>query len=108
MIQYKKDAEHYNINKNKRKDLLHFRMTLSENLIKVGQNVPIKRRGRPRADTGDNNEVSTIPKVRKIDSSQPTDDVRKDKFDHFPEFDTKGPLRDAKILGVKEKRTYFA
>ncbi|KAE9524120.1 hypothetical protein AGLY_015485 [Aphis glycines] len=29
-IQYKKDADHYNVNKNKRKDLLHFRMALAE------------------------------------------------------------------------------
>ncbi|XP_060846578.1 piggyBac transposable element-derived protein 3-like [Rhopalosiphum padi] len=106
-IQYKKDADHYNVNKNKRKDLLHFRMALAENLIKVGQNVPIKRRGRPRADTGDNNEVSTIPKVRKVDSSQPTDDVRKDKFDHFPEFDTKGHTSRCKNPGCKRKTHIF-
>ncbi|XP_050056264.1 piggyBac transposable element-derived protein 3-like [Aphis gossypii] len=106
-IQYKKDADHYNVNKNKIKDLLHFRMALAENLIKVGQNVPIKRRGRPRADTGDNNEVSTIPKVRKVDSSQPTDDVRKDKFDHFPEFDTKGHTSRCKNPGCKRKTHIF-
>lgn len=106
-LQYEKDADHYNINKNKKKDLLHFRMELAENLIKVGQNVPLKRRGRPRADTGDSHEVLTTPKVRKVDSSQPTDDVRKDKFDHFPEFDTKVHTSRCKNPGCKRKTHIF-
>jgi len=36
-IQYLKDAEHFNIPKKNMKDLLHFRMDIGENLIRVGK-----------------------------------------------------------------------
>jgi hypothetical protein len=106
-LQYLKDADHYYINKKKRKDLLHFRMELAENLIKENQNITPTRRGRPRTDTGENLDISIKPKARKVDSSQPSNDVRKDKFDHFPKFDTKENTSRCKNPGCNGKTHVF-
>ncbi|XP_025407300.1 piggyBac transposable element-derived protein 3-like [Sipha flava] len=105
-LQYLNDADHYIIKK-KRKDLLHFRMELAENLIKENQIITPKRRGRPRADIEENLDVTSIFKARKVDSSQPTNDVRKDRFDHFPGFDTKGHTSRCKNPGCKRKTHVF-
>lgn len=55
-------------------------MELAENLIKIHQNVTAKRRGRPRTDAEENLEILSTPRARKVDSSHPTNDVRKNKF----------------------------
>lgn len=82
-------------------------MELAENLIKENQNVTQKRRGRPRTDTEDNLDISSTSKTRKFDSSQPTNDVRKDKCDHFPGFDTKVHTSRCKTPGCKRKTHVF-
>ncbi|KAL4119390.1 hypothetical protein QTP88_012199 [Uroleucon formosanum] len=81
-------------------------MELAENLIKENQNVTLKQKGSPRAATSsaeENLDISSTSKLQKVDSNQPTNDVRKDKFDYFPGFDTKDHTSRCKNPMCKRK-----
>jgi len=68
------------------KYLLHFRMDIAENLIRVGKSLTPKRKGQPRS-SGDKDKPTS--KAAKIDSTRQSDDVCFDQVDHLPGFDDK-------------------
>lgn len=56
-IQYLKNAEHSKIPKKNIKDLLYFRMDIGENLIRVGKPLVPKRKGQPRSNGNETNQL---------------------------------------------------
>lgn len=85
--EYRKDRKQLNIPKNKIKDLLSFRIELSQAIIKVGNPTRLAKRGRPKLVP----ESEDVP-LRNIPASyekRPCKDVRLDKTDHLAEHDGK-------------------
>jgi hypothetical protein len=99
-LEYKRDAAELNIEPKDIMDLLHFKQRLGESLISVG--VPFspstKKRGRP------SNSPSTInPRkklVKKVDE-KPLEEVKKDNYGHFPEYDDRTEAVRCKVEGCK-------
>jgi len=89
-LTYIKDAEYFKILKNKRYDLLHFRMELANGLINVGKPTTTKRK-KGRSCTKDDyeppNKASPTSSNRKVDGKLPSDKLRIDTVDHLPDFD---------------------
>lgn len=86
-LEYRKDRINAKNPKKDIKDLLNFRIELSQSIIKVGNPTRQIKRGRPRLVT----ESEEVP-IRKVPASyekRPCKDVRLDKVDHLAEHDSK-------------------
>lgn len=94
-LEYKQDANNMGISKKDQKHLLHFKITLAEELVIVGRFSPGNKRGRPTSSPSSSTRSAEChsPIPAKTSSKalefQPTEGVSKDLFGHFPAYDDK-------------------
>nr|XP_039271113.1 piggyBac transposable element-derived protein 2-like [Styela clava] len=80
-ILYRRDCESLGVASNKQRDLLSFRSSVAESLCKLGKiSTPLKR-GRPLS--------TTPPRIRRIATPHPNNEVRTDATGHWPVVEAK-------------------
>jgi len=99
-LEYKRDAAELSIEPKDVMDWLHFKRRLGESLISVG--VPFspssKKRGRPSNSPSIINPQKKL--VKKVDE-KPLEEVKKDSYGHFPEYDDRTEAVRCKVEGCK-------
>ncbi|XP_050293817.1 piggyBac transposable element-derived protein 3-like [Anthonomus grandis grandis] len=105
-LEYKKDCQPCNVPKKKIMDLLDFRMTIAESLIKMGQKVPSDKRGRPSSSFSATSPASPHPVKRKVET-RPLVEVQFDRVDHMPQFDDKKEATRCKVAECKGRSHVF-
>lgn len=103
-LEYIVDATRNGLPKRERLDLLHFRKSISSDLISLGQTViQRKKRGRP---SNEEQEAATSTK-RVKEEQRPSTAIRKDTVDHLPQFDQKKDATRCKNKCCKGKTHVF-
>ena len=73
---YRRDCDSFSVSNSKQKDLLSFKISVAEALIKKGKDIISKKRGRPSLDLMSDGSAATC---------RPQDDIWGDKIGHWPE-----------------------
>jgi len=112
-LEYKQEAARINIPIKDQHDLLHFKITLVEELIMVGRCTPGKKRGRPSSSPCGSiaDSRSPTPTAAGLSSKslefRPSESVSSDQIGHFPEIDKKKEATRCKAFKCKGKTHVF-
>jgi len=79
---YRRDCDSFGVSNSKQKDLLSFKISVAEALIKKGKDIISKKRGRPSLELMSDGSAA---RNRSAATCRPQDDIRGDKIGHWPE-----------------------
>lgn len=101
-LEYQEDCRISKTPKNEILDLLHFRQRVADALIKMGQPINMRKRGRPSASS------SPAPQRQRITAEvRPSREIQYDTVDHLPDYDTKHEATRCKNPLCKGKTHVF-
>jgi len=100
----KKDYKKLNIAKKDQLDLLHYRMRLTEALIKANKAVIKRKPGRPSESSIRENKKK---KSRQSDEVKPPPEVQYDRLDHMPFLDNGKEGKRCKYNNCNQKTHFY-
>lgn len=105
-LEYQNDCKTCNIPSTDILDLLHFRQRVAEALIKMGQSICSRKRGRPASGSSSPAHMPVnMPAKRNRfrNERRPAIEIQYDTVDHLPEYDKKKEATRCKKTGCKGK-----